>query len=71
MNFLHNATIFSFYKVKTILSRTLKRKYFEIETNTKREVYNDINYSSNYNKIFENNNSELDEQTLPINKLDS
>lgn len=58
-------------KIKTTLGKTLKRKYFEIETDTKYKACSDTNYGSHYNEIFENNSPELDEQTPPINKLDT
>ena len=71
-NFLYNATIFSLWKVKTILDKTLrKNNYFEIETGAKHEVMNDTNYDSNYNEIFKNNSLELDGQTPPIDELDT
>lgn len=71
MNFLCNTTIFSLYKIKTTLNRTLKGKYSEIDTDTKCESYSDIDYDSNYDKIFKDEYLELDGQTLSINKLDS
>lgn len=54
-----------------MLGRTLKKKYFEIETNIENETYNDTNYDNNYNEIFKNNGPKLDRQILPINELDS
>lgn len=37
----------------------------------KYEALSDINYNNNYNKIFENNNLELNGQISPINKLNT
>lgn len=42
-----------------------------MEINTKHKTYNDIDYDNDYDKIFENNSLELNEQTLPIDKLNS
>ncbi len=55
-----------------MLGRILKRNnYFKIETNTKYKALSNINYDSDYNDIFENNNLELNGQIPPINKLDT
>lgn len=40
-----------------------------METGAKDETLTDINYDSNYSKIFENNGLKLDKQILTINKL--
>ena len=58
-------------KIKTILGKTFKRRYFEIRTGTEHKTCSDTNYGSNYNEIFENNSLELDGQKPPINKLDT
>lgn len=34
--------------------------YFEIETSTKYKILSDIDYNSNYDEIFKNNDLELD-----------
>lgn len=46
---------FLFIKVEIIFRKMLKRnRYFEIKNGVKYEALSDINYKSNYNKIFQN-----------------
>lgn len=43
---------FLFAKIKTILGRILKRKYFEMKTDIDYKAYSDTDYDSHYNQIF-------------------
>ena len=47
-----------------------KKKSFQMETGAQHKALSDIDYSSNYDEIFENNGPELDGQTPNIDELD-
>lgn len=46
------------------------KKLFHINIGVEYKALININYSNNYNEIFENNSLELNKQTMAINKLD-